>query len=97
VLPIADRHFGYARKVAGELRGHGLRIDVDERSESVGKKIREAELQKVPYMLVVGDQEAEDGAVAVRLHREGDVGKMTVAEFAEKALQEVTDKRPRAG
>jgi threonyl-tRNA synthetase len=72
-------------------------VEVDERSESVGKKIREAELQKLPYMLVVGDQEAEDGAVAVRRHREGDVGKMGVAEFAELALAEVSDKRPRGG
>jgi threonyl-tRNA synthetase len=97
VLPIADRHVEYAWKVAEELRGRGLRAEVDERSESVGKKIREAELQKRPYMLVVGDEEAEAGAVAVRRHRAGDVGKMTVAEFAEMALAEVADKRPRAG
>ena len=97
VLPISDRHAEYASGVAEELRGCGLRVDLDERSESIGRKIREAELQKVPYMLVVGDQEAEDRAVAVRRHREGDVGKMSVAEFADMALAEVSEKRPRSG
>jgi threonyl-tRNA synthetase len=97
VLPISDRHVEYAASVAEELRGRGLRVEVDRRSESIGKKIRESELHKRPYMLVVGDQEAEDGAVAVRRHREGDVGKMAVAEFAEMALSEVAEKRPRGG
>ena len=58
VLPIADRHIDYAREVAEQLRAAGIRADVDDRTESVGKKIREGELKKVPYMLVVGDQEA---------------------------------------
>jgi threonyl-tRNA synthetase len=70
---------------------------VDERSESVGRKIREAELHKAPYMLVVGDKEAEAGAVAVRRHREGDIGTMPVSEFRDLALEEVADKRPRGG
>ena len=74
VLPIADRHLDYAREVAEQLRAEGMRVEVDDRTESVGKKIREGELQKVPYMLVVGDQEAADGTVAVRKHREGDLG-----------------------
>jgi threonyl-tRNA synthetase len=90
VLPIADRHVEYAWKVAEELRGRGLRVEVDERSESVGKKIREAELQKLPYMLVVGDAERDEDAVAVRRHREGDVGTMGLAEFADMALAEVS-------
>jgi threonyl-tRNA synthetase len=79
VLPIADRHVEYARRVAGEL---DLRVEVDERSESVGKKIRDAELRKVPYMLVVGDAEERDGTVAVRRHHEGDLGSEPVKEFA---------------
>ena len=74
VLPIADRHVGYAREVAGELVAAGLRAEVDDRPESVGRKIREAELRKVPYMLVVGDREASERAVAVRRHGEGDQG-----------------------
>jgi threonyl-tRNA synthetase len=82
VLPIADRHLEYARGVARELADAGIRAEVDERTESIGKKIREAELHKVPYMLVVGDQEEADGAVAVRRHREGDTGAQSVSEFA---------------
>jgi len=85
VLPISDRHLDYAREVAKQLQG--LRVEVDERTESVGRKIREAELRKVPYMLVVGDQEAEAGTVAVRRHREGDLGSVDVEEFAHAGLQ----------
>jgi threonyl-tRNA synthetase len=93
VLPIADRHLDYARRVAGELEEAGLRVAVDERSESVGKKIREAEVRKVPYMLVVGDQEADEEKVAVRRHGEGDLGAVPVVEFAQKALDEVRERR----
>jgi threonyl-tRNA synthetase len=82
VLPIADRHLDYAREVAEQLRAAGIRVDVDDRTESVGKKIREGELKKVPYMLVVGDQEASDRTVAVRKHREGDLGTQPASDFA---------------
>ena len=74
VLPLADRHNGYAAEVAAALRAGGLRAEVDDRTESVGRKIREAELRKVPYMLVVGDREAEERAVSLRRHGEGDLG-----------------------
>ncbi|HEX6458370.1 MAG TPA: threonine--tRNA ligase [Thermoleophilaceae bacterium] len=87
ILPIADRHEDYARKVAAQLEG--LRVQVDDRTESVGKKIREGELRKVPYMLVVGDNEAEAGQVSVRRHREGDLGAMGVEEFAARAREEI--------
>ena len=97
ILPIADRHVEYASKVAEELRAAGLRAEVDERSESVGKKIREAEVHKVPYMLVVGDKESESHAVAVRRHREGDIGAMDVAEFRDLAREEIQQKRSRGG
>jgi threonyl-tRNA synthetase len=93
VLPIADRHLDYARETAGRLREAGLRVEVDERSESIGKKIREAEVQKVPYMLVVGDQEQEVGAVAVRRHREGDLGAEAVEEFARRVADEIAERR----
>jgi threonyl-tRNA synthetase len=96
VLPIADRHTEYAWKVAEELLAVGLRAEVDERSESIGRKIRDAELHKAPYMLVVGDKEAEAGAVAVRRHREGDIGTVPVSEFRGMAMDEVAEKRPRA-
>ena len=82
VVPIADRHVEYARDVATVLVEAGIRVEVDDRTESVGKKIREGELKKVPYMLVVGDQEASEGAVAVRKHREGDLGTQPVSDFA---------------
>ena len=74
VLPIADRHEDYALEVQEVLVAAGLRVDVDDRTESVGRKIRDAELRKAPYMLVVGDREAEQRAVALRRHREGDLG-----------------------
>jgi threonyl-tRNA synthetase len=93
VLPIADRHLEYARRVADELRRRGLRTEVDDRSESVGKKIREAEVLKTPYMLVVGDQEQGAGTVSVRRHREGDIGTISTAEFAERALREIAERR----
>ena len=93
VLPIADRHSEHAASVVETLRDQGLRVKLDERSESIAKKIREAELLKVPYMLVIGDQEVESGAVAVRRHREGDLGSLAVGEFAERALHEIADRR----
>jgi threonyl-tRNA synthetase len=82
VLPVADRHVGYARRVQGELRDGGGRAEVDERSESVGRKIRDAELGRFPFMLVVGDREQEEEVVSVRSHEEGELGQMPVAEFA---------------
>ncbi len=80
VLPLADRHNDYAGEVAAVLRAADLRVDVDDRTESVGRKIREAELQKVPYMLVVGDREADDRAAALRRHGEGDLGTLPLDE-----------------
>jgi threonyl-tRNA synthetase len=81
VLPIADRHLDYAREVEGELAEAGIRAEVDERAESIGKKIREGELRKAPYMLVLGDREAEGREVAVRRHREGDQGSKELKDF----------------
>jgi threonyl-tRNA synthetase len=93
VLPIADRHVDYAREVAGRLGEAGLRVEVDERSESIKKKIREAEVQKVPWMLVVGDQEQEAGTVAVRRHREGDRGPEAVGELARRLADDIAARR----
>ena len=93
VLPISDRHADYAERIAAELRAAGLRVEVDERTESVGRKIRDGELRKAPYMLILGDQEAEAGTVAVRRHGEGDLGALSVAEFAERATTEITTRR----
>ena len=89
VVPIADRHTDYAEQVAVRLRDAGLRIEVDTRHEKMGYKIREAQLRKVPYMLVTGDREAADGAVAVRHRADGNLGARSVDAFIEDALAEV--------
>jgi threonyl-tRNA synthetase len=81
VLPIADRHAAYAGEVASELGAAGIRAEVDDRAESIGRKIREGELRKAAYMLVVGDAEMEARKVAVRRHREGDQGSIDLKEF----------------
>jgi threonyl-tRNA synthetase len=89
VLPIADRHLVYAGAVRKRLRAVGFRVEVDERTESVGRKIREAELRKIPYMLVVGDRERESEEVAVREHRRGDVGSMPLVRFIDRLKDQV--------
>ena len=83
-LPIADRHNDYVNSVRDQLLAHGIRVEVDDRTESVGRKIRDAELRRIPYMLVVGDRERDAGEVSVREHRAGDSGSVTVEAFAER-------------
>jgi len=92
VLPIADRHAPYAADVRDRLAAAGLRAELDDRQEKIGYKIREAQLQKVPYMLVVGDREAAEGTVSVRSRAEGDRGPSTVDAFIAAALDEVRRK-----
>ena len=92
VLPIADRHTQYAREVAAALDAASLRVEVDDRQEKVNYKIREAQLQKIPYMLVVGDREAADRAVAVRSQKKGDLGARPLDQFLTDALAEVRAK-----
>ncbi len=92
VLPIADRHNDYAEQVATRLSAEGMRIEVDYRKESVGRKIRDAEMDKVPYMLVVGDKEAESGNVSVRSYAEGDLGAETVDDLADRMARQVESK-----
>jgi threonyl-tRNA synthetase len=87
LLPISDRHAAYAHQVQQELRSAGVRCEVDARTESVGKKIRDGEVAKIPYMLVVGDKEEQAKGVSVRRHGEGDIGLMQVAEFADHLLE----------
>jgi threonyl-tRNA synthetase len=89
VVPIADRHLDYAESVASRLREAGLRVEVDARQEKMGYKIREAQLRKVPYMLVTGDREAEDNAVAVRHRSQGDQGARSVDDFVADARAEI--------
>jgi threonyl-tRNA synthetase len=92
VLPIADRHLEWAREVQQALAGQGVRIEIDARVEKIGYKIREAQLQKVPYMLVVGDREVEERTVAVRVRSAGDMGARPLADFLASALDEITKK-----
>jgi threonyl-tRNA synthetase len=89
VLPVADRFNGYGGSVRYALARAGLRAELDSRSESVGRKIRDAELRKVPYMLVVGEREQADGAVAVREHRGGDLGSLSLEDFTERLRAEL--------
>jgi threonyl-tRNA synthetase len=89
VLPIADRHMDHARGVRDQLAAAGLRVEVDERQEKIGYKIREAQLQKIPYMLVVGDREAAEGTVSVRSRTGGDLGARAVQAFAGSAQVEI--------
>jgi len=90
VLPISDRHLAYGERALAALREAGVRVGIDERSESIGKKIRDASIGRYPYMLVVGDREEEDDAVAVRSHSEGDLGAMSIADFAARIEAETT-------
>ena len=89
VLPISDKHLEYANKVKEALQDKEVRVEVDDRAEKIGYKIREAQLQKVPYMLVVGDKEQEEGEVGVRNRKDGDVGAMKLEDFVEKIDEEI--------
>jgi threonyl-tRNA synthetase len=88
VIPITDRNHEYGRRVLSALRAAGIRADTDERSEKIGYKIREGELQKVPFLLIVGDKEAEAGNVAVRARHEGDKGATTLDEFIKSIIDD---------
>jgi threonyl-tRNA synthetase len=92
VLPIADRHLDYARRVHRELEEGRLRVELDERQEKIGYKIREAQLQKVPYMLVVGDREAAEGTISVRTRTGGDQGAATIAAFVDAARADIENR-----
>ncbi|WP_027938246.1 threonine--tRNA ligase [Anaeroarcus burkinensis] len=93
ILPITDRHMDYAKKVAKEMWNQDIRVAVDERNEKIGYKIREAQMQKIPYVLVVGDKEMENGTVAVRKRGEGDLGPQATEAFTEQLLAEIAAKK----
>jgi threonyl-tRNA synthetase len=88
VLPISDRHLEYGEGVQARLAEAGVRVEIDDRTESVGRKIRDAELRKIPYMLVVGEREAEQDEVSVREHRAGDTGAVSVEAFGQRVVAE---------
>lgn len=92
VLPISERHNDYAEKVKEVLENNGIRVEVDLRNEKIGYRIREAEIQKIPYMLIVGDTEAGDGTVSVRKQKRGDLGSFALDEFVRDIRQEIESK-----
>ena len=92
LIPIADRHVDYAHQVAMKLKGSGLRVEVDDRNERMNSKIRDAQMQKIPYMLVVGDKEMEQNGVALRLRSGENPGPMPLESFLEKAGQDIKER-----
>lgn len=92
ILPLADVHHEYAKQVQTELIKNNIRVELDDRNEKIGYKIREAQLEKVPYMLIIGDKEIENKAVGVRSRKEGDLGAKPLTEFIDTIIKEVEDK-----
>lgn len=93
LIPVAEDHLPYAREIAARLSESGIRYEIDERNEKIGRKIREAQLQQIPYMLVVGTNEMNEGTVAVRHRRKGDLGKFGLKQFVELIAGEIKEKR----
>ena len=91
VLPISEKFNDYARSVVAELDKHDIRATVDDRNEKIGKKIRDNELRRIPYMLIVGEKEAENGEISVRKQGEGDKGTMKITTFAQNLANEVNE------
>jgi threonyl-tRNA synthetase len=94
VLAVSDRHVDYGQEVANALKSAGLRTEIDVRSESMGRKIADAEHQRIPYILVVGDREVEAGAVSVRKRSEGNLGARPLAELVDALVAEASERRP---
>jgi threonyl-tRNA synthetase len=92
VIPIADRHFDYAKNVENAFRYVDLRVETDARPEKIGYKIREAQMEKIPYMIIVGDKEIDEEKIAVRSRTEGDLGVMAVPEFIDRVVREIREK-----
>ena len=92
ILPISDKHLAYARTVRDQLHEAGVRVELDDRTESVGRKIRDTELRKIPFMLIVGDREEEAEQVAVREHGRGDVGSTSIGDFIDR-VRELVESR----
>ncbi len=89
ILPLVDKHHDFAQKVGQMLKDKGVRVEVDYRNEKIGYKIREAQMEKIPYMLVIGDKEMENDAVAVRSRKDGDLGTMSADQFVDKIVEEI--------
>ena len=92
ILPISDRFMDTAKAVRDRLFNEGIRVELDDRSEKIGYKIREAQLKKIPYMLVIGEKEEQSGTVSVRKRGEGDIGTVSVDDFLSSAKKDIADK-----
>ena len=92
VLPVSDRFSEYAKSVAAKLQEEGLRAEADERSEKVGWKIRQAQVEKIPYMLIVGEKEEAEGTVSVRSREDGDLGARALPDFLKDVQEEIRTK-----
>ncbi len=92
ILPISDNYRDYADKLYADLKARGFRVELDDRSEKIGYKIREAQLEKIPYMIIAGEKEMNEGTVSVRSRKQGDLGSMTLEEFSSMLSKEVEDK-----
>ena len=92
ILPISDAQVEYAKKIEEKYRKAKIRVEVDDRNEKIGYKIREAQLKKIPYMLVVGDKEINSNTVSVRSRKEGDIGAFDVDEFLDRMKKEIETK-----
>jgi len=92
LLPIADRHIDYGKKIAKELEKHNIRVELDKINDKIGAKIRKAELEKIPYILIFGDKELEEDLVAIRKRGKGDLGKIKLSKFIKDILKEIEDK-----
>ena len=89
IIPISDKYQEYAEKVCQLLKNYDIRTLIDNRSEKVGKKIRDNELKKIPYLIIVGEKEETEKTISVRRHREGDLGSMTIDNFIKKVKEEI--------
>ena len=92
LLPVSDKSMDYAQEVEKQLKSLGIRVETDTRNEKIGYKIREAQLEKLPYMLIIGDKEKEEGTVSVRMREKGDIGSMPLSEFAARVKKENDEK-----
>ena len=92
VIPIADRHEDYAQNIVKELKAAGIRVEANWKNEKIGQKIRQAELEKVPYMFILGDREVEEKKVSVRRHGAGDLGSLELAEVNERIFNEIRER-----
>ncbi len=92
ILPIADKVREYAEKIRAELLQLGVRVELDNRNEKIGYKIREAQLEKIPYMVIIGEKEASGGNIAVRSRSQGDLGVQNIEDFKQMILQQISTK-----